>query len=98
MSTTDTTRRLPGEVVACELCGAAIVWATTLAGPNGPGGKAMPLNALEDLAYGNTAVHSPRHGQVVARVLHKGESHDHPLEYLAVPHFATCPYPRGYTR
>lgn len=96
--TTDA-RTLPGEVVPCEDCRAPIVWAVTVAGPNGPGGKAMPLNAREDLAYGNTAAWSLTRGRVLARVLTKDEQHDAPLEYLAVPHFATCPlYLRGSHR
>lgn len=93
-----TQRRLPGEVEACEACGAGVVWATTVAGPNGPGGKRMALNPLEDLGYGNTAVRAEHRGRLLARVLFKGETHDAPLEYLAVPHVATCPYPPGFRR
>jgi hypothetical protein len=91
-------RRIPGDVEACEACGAPIVWTTTLAGPNGPGGKAMAVNPREDLAYGNTAVRPEHRGRLLARVLFKGERHDAPLEYLAVPHVATCPYPAGFKR
>lgn len=91
-ATTETRRQLPGEVVACEDCRAPIIWATTVAGPNGRGGKAMPLDHLEDTDYGNTAVWAVRIDRVLARVLSKGETHDAPLEYLAVPHFATCPF------
>ncbi len=89
---TDTGRRLPGDIVTCESCGAPIVWAVTVAGPNGRGGKAMPLNPREDLGYGNTAVRPGHAGRLLARVLFKDETHDAPGEYLAVPHAATCPF------
>ena len=32
----------------CEGCTERIVWAKTVAGPNGPGGKWMPLDPFED--------------------------------------------------
>lgn len=92
MNATETRRTIPGDVVECEDCHAPIVWAITVAGPNGPGGKSMPLNPLEDLGYGNTAVRAGHAGRVLARVLGKDETHDSPVEYLAVPHFATCPF------
>jgi hypothetical protein len=74
----------------CDGCGRPIVWAITVAGPNGRGGKAMPLDPLEDLA-GNVAVR-PAHGRrLVARVLAKGERVERPQEYSAMTHFASCP-------
>lgn len=92
MSNGTARRPLPGDVVPCEDCKAPIVWAVTLAGPNGRGGKAMPLDHLEDIRFGNTAVRAGHGSRLLARVLGKDETHDAPLEYLAVPHFATCPY------
>ena len=75
----------------CSGCRREIVWAVTVAGPNGPGGKLMPLDPLEDLA-GNVAVTQPvARGRLHARVLHKGETVDRPGEYSGMPHFATCP-------
>lgn len=81
-------RRLPGRPDPCDHCGRLIVWSITVAGPNGPGGKAMPLDAHEHVG-GNVAVR-PGHGRLLARVLQRDESHDPPVEYLAMPHFATC--------
>lgn len=89
---TDTLRALPAPDAprtTCEGCGATIVWALTVAGPNGRGGKAMPLDPLEDLA-GNIAVTAPSRNRLLARALHKGEQVDRPLEYVGMPHFATC--------
>ena len=74
----------------CHGCGRGIVWAITVAGPNGRGGKAMPLDPAEDLA-GNVAVTVVTVGRLAARVLMKDESADRPLEFLAQTHFATCP-------
>ena len=40
-------RELPAEAIArttCDSCGRPIVWAITVAGPNGRGGKLMPLD------------------------------------------------------
>lgn len=82
-------RPLPGTPVPCERCRATIVWAKTMAGPNGPGGKAMPLDLHEDPA-GNVAVTPTTHGRLHARVLMKDERHVPPVEFLAMPHFATC--------
>lgn len=65
------------------------MWAVTLAGPNGPGGKAMPLDPHEDPA-GNTAVRPGHGGRLLARVLQKDEQALTPVELLAMPHFATC--------
>lgn len=83
-------RALPGRRAQCGRCRRVIVWAVTVAGPNGPGGKAMPLDPLE-APDGNTAVRPSAGGRLLARVLGKDESHDPPVEYLAMPHFATCP-------
>lgn len=81
-------RTLPAEATTCAGCGRPIVFAVTVAGENGRGGKHMPLDPIEDAA-GNTAVR-PAHGRLLARVLKKDETHDHRTEYLAMPHFATC--------
>lgn len=82
----------PAPRSTCEGCGATIVWAITTAGPNGPGGKKIPLNADEDPA-GSYGVTHPRRGHLVARALTRDEQADRPGEYLAMPHFATCPVP-----
>ena len=86
-------RELPAEAIArttCDGCGRPIVWALTVAGPNGRGGKLMPLDPLEDLA-GNVAVTQPAaRGQLYARSLFKDERVDRPGEYCGMPHFATC--------
>lgn len=83
-------RELPGTATTCRACRRPIVFARTLAGPNGPGGKAMPLD-LHENPDGNVAVRPGRRGELLARVLRKGEHHDDPIERLAMPHFATCP-------
>lgn len=86
-------RRLPVDDRArttCEGCRCELVWAMTVAGPNGRGGKLMPLDPLENLA-GNVAVTTPHRGRLLARVLTKGETFDRPHEYAAMPHFASCP-------
>lgn len=49
----------------------------------------MPLDPLE-ATDGNTAVRPAAGGRLLARVLGKDESHDPPVEFLAMPHFATC--------
>lgn len=49
----------------------------------------MPLDPVE-APDGNTAVRVG-HGRLQARVLKKDETHDSFSEYLAMPHFATCP-------
>lgn len=82
-------RTLPGQRTRCEGCRREIVFAVTVAGENGRGGKYMPLDPLEDVA-GNTAVRPGHRGVLLARVLKKDETHDHTSEYLAMPHFATC--------
>lgn len=75
----------------CEGCLRDIVWAMTVAGPNGPGGKLMPLDPVEDLA-GNVVVTQPAaRGRLLARVLCKDERAERPMEYLAMTHFASCP-------
>lgn len=78
-------------VTQCSRCKAPIVWARTVASGNGPGGKAMPLDAYPDPA-GNVAarVTDRRRSIVLARVLGKDETHDHRVEVLAMPHFASC--------
>lgn len=85
-------RRLPEGIATstCNGCQATVVWAITVAGPNGPGGKFMPLDPAEDLA-GNVAVTAPHRGRLLARVLGKDEDVDRPHEYVANTHFATCP-------
>lgn len=77
-------------VTTCHGCWQQIIWARTMAGPNGPGGKYMPLDPIEDPA-GNVAVIRTHHGQLRARVLLKDETADRPGEYIANTHFATCP-------
>lgn len=79
-------------VLTCKACGAPIIWARTLAGPNGPGGKAMPLDA-EPNPDGNVAARITASAPMlrrVCRVLAKDETHDHRAEQLYMPHFATC--------
>lgn len=73
----------------CSVCRAPIIWARTLASENGPGGKAMPLNAEPDPA-GNVAVRALSPTSRVCRVLGKDEDHDHRAEQRYMPHFATC--------
>ena len=73
----------------CGRCGAPIVWARTVAGENGPGGKAMPLDPDPNPA-GNVAVRHARRNELLARVLKADEDHDPQVEVRAVPHFATC--------
>lgn len=81
----------PGFATTCDGCGRHIVWAVTVAGPNGRGGKLMPLDPTEDLT-GNVVVTQPAaRGRLLARVLCKDETVDRPGEYSAMPHFATCP-------
>lgn len=85
-------RHLPAQPVArdrCSGCKREIRWAVTVAGPNGPGGKLIPLDPAENLD-GNIAVTAP-HGRLLARALHKDETVDRPVEYIAMTHFATCP-------
>lgn len=74
---------------ACRVCGLEVVWAVTLAGPNGRGGKLMPLDPIEDLD-GNVAVTFRVRGRLLARVLQRDERVDRPIEFAAMPHFATC--------
>ena len=73
----------------CDLCGARIVFARTLASETGTGGKRMPLDP-EPNPDGNVAVRRLDRRRLVARVLGKGESHDIYAEQLYMPHFATC--------
>lgn len=85
-------RTLPDAIAtsSCAGCHRTVVWAITVAGPNGRGGKYMPLDPVEDLA-GNVAITAPRRGRLLARALTKGETFDRPHEYAGMPHFATCP-------
>ncbi len=86
-------RSLPAPAHArttCDGCRRPIVWAITVAGPNGRGGKMMPLDPREDLD-GNVAVVQAPGGRLTARVLSKDEGVDRPLEYAGMTHFATCP-------
>lgn len=84
-------RRLPGTPEPCDHCGVLVVWATTVASPRGPGGKAQAFDPVED-PRGRVAVR-PAHGRLLARALEKDEVHDPPLEYLGMPHVATCREP-----
>lgn len=82
-------RRLPGQETVCSRCRSLVVWAVTAARDTGPGGKPMPLDPVEH-PDGNVAV-SPGHGsRLVARVLKKDEQPIVPVEFRAMPHFATC--------
>jgi hypothetical protein len=87
-------RDLPAPQLArsfCHGCGHLVVWATTVAGPNGPGGKLQPFDPREDLA-GRIAITQPiARGRLLARALSKEEQVDRPLEYAGMTHFATCP-------
>jgi hypothetical protein len=82
-------RPLPGTTSVCQLCKRTIVWATTVAGPNGPGGKSQPFDPVED-PKGNVALFPRGQGRLLARALQHGEDADRPLEYLGMPHAATC--------
>lgn len=82
-------RHLPGTTQICPRCRGQIVWALTAARDTGPGGKAMPLDPVEH-PHGNVAA-SPGHGRrLIARVLKKDEAPIYPVEFQAMPHFATC--------
>lgn len=85
-------RPLPGDPTRCQRCRRPIIWAVTMAKESGPGGKAMPLDPIENPA-GNVAVQPGHGGRLLARVLGKNERHSPPAEYLAMPHFATCGKP-----
>lgn len=92
MATETPTRDLPpaAATTSCEGCQRPIVWAKTVAGPNGPGGRWMPLDPHEDLA-GNVAVTMVHRGRIRARVLQRDETVDRPAEHQAQTHYATCP-------
>ncbi|MCU1679239.1 MAG: hypothetical protein JWM93_3997 [Frankiales bacterium] len=67
-------------------CRAEIVFAKTAMGKN------MPLNPERydaDDETANVAVYRDHTGQLVARVLRKGEQPER-YEWRAMPHFATC--------
>lgn len=85
-------RRLPGTVSTCQLCRRHIVWATTVAGPNGPGGKSQAFDPYES-TDGRVAIVPRGGGRLWARALHKDESHDLLTELLGMPHVATCARP-----
>lgn len=85
-------RRLPGTSSVCQLCKRPIVWATTVAGPNGPGGKSQPFDPIEH-EDGNVAIIPKERGRLLARALAKGETADRPIEFLGMPHAATCARP-----
>lgn len=74
----------------CEGCQRPITWARTVAGPNGPGGKWIPLDPHEDPA-GNVAVTVAHRGRIRARVMQRDEAPDRPAEWQAQTHYATCP-------
>ncbi|MDN4174760.1 hypothetical protein QWY28_17495 [Nocardioides sp. SOB77] len=82
-------RTIPGTKARCRRCGATVVWAKTQARAGGPGGKPMPVDPVEH-PDGNVALDPVRPGRLYARVLGTGETAQRPLEYLAMPHFATC--------
>lgn len=82
-------RRLPAPKVPCESCGRNIVWATTVAGPNGRGGKNQAFDPYEH-PDARVAVYPARRGQLYARALFKDEAVDRPIEYAGMPHAATC--------
>lgn len=89
--TASTPRRIPGRAATCARCRAPIVWARALATQSGAGGKAMPLDPVEDPA-GNVACRPVNdRGGLVARVLLADETPDSFTELRAMPHFATCP-------
>ncbi len=82
-------RSIPGTASTCQLCKRPIVWATTVAGPNGPGGKSQPFDPYE-APDGNVAVYPAPGHRLRARALHKGEDPATPFEFRAMPHAATC--------
>lgn len=92
MTTETPLRALPpaAATTSCEGCQRPIVWAKTVAGPNGPGGKWIPLDPHEDAA-GNVAVTVVHRGRIRARVLQRDETVDRPAEWQAQTHYATCP-------
>ena len=85
-------RPLPGTRSLCQLCKQPIVWARTVAGPNGPGGKSQPFDPFEN-PDGNVAIIPRAQGRLLARALHKDETHDLTTEYRGMPHAATCKKP-----
>ena len=87
--TTRPARRIPATTTLCDRCIRPIVWAVTVAGPNGPGGKSQPFDPYEDLA-GNVALSPAHRGRLLARALFKDEHVDRPVEYCGMPHAATC--------
>lgn len=69
-----------------KVCGAEIVFARTAMG------KSMPLDIAryaDDDELANVALFRDAGGNMVARVLRKGEQPE-PYERRAMPHFATC--------
>ncbi len=84
-----TPRKIDGRRAVCRYCQQPIVFATTLAGANGRGGKPMPLDPTPH-PDGNVAVRRTSPGHIVARVLGKDDTLDTTIEVRAMPHFATC--------
>jgi hypothetical protein len=82
-------KKLPGRPAVCRECRAEIRFAVTVAGPKGPGGRPMPIDAIPH-PEGNCAVRIGIGNRLYVRVLGKDESHDPASEVLCMPHFATC--------
>lgn len=78
----------------CPRCKGPIVWSRTVASVNGPGGKAMPLDA-DPNPDGNVAARVGPGDRIYARVLTKDETHDVQVEWRAMPHFPTCNQRQG---
>lgn len=85
-------RPLPGTRSLCQLCKQPIVWARTMAGPNGPGGKSQPFDPYEN-PDGNVAIIPRAQGRLLARALGKDDGLDEHAEYRGMPHAATCKKP-----
>lgn len=72
----------------CRECQREVIWARTV-----PAGKAMPLDPERrrpDDPDANVAVYRDHLGVLRARVL-SADARPEPYEWLAMPHFATCP-------
>jgi hypothetical protein len=86
-------RRLPGTLSTCPNCRQPVVWATTVGGPRGPGGKLMAFEPVES-PLGRAAVkpdsqHRP--SRLFARMLDPDEDPFYELgEYQGLPHSAVC--------
>lgn len=75
------------DVVACDYCGADIIWTITTAGHR------MPVNAEPD-DRGNQAVRADVTGTMRSRALAADRPSLEGGEWQAMPHFATCTRPR----